>query len=74
VFRIRLSLNADPDPVFYLNADPDLDPRSFFLGPRMKQIESLKKIDFLHLFQFFLTNDMKELIQNFNLSMSYDTK
>jgi len=23
VFRIRISLNADPDPGFYLNADPD---------------------------------------------------
>ena len=36
VFRIRISLNADPDPGFYLNADPDSgfwipdpDPRSF---------------------------------------------
>jgi len=25
VFRIRISLNADPDPGFYLNADPDPD-------------------------------------------------
>jgi len=23
VFRIRISLNADPDPGFYLKADPD---------------------------------------------------
>jgi len=25
VFGIRISLHADPDPVFYLNADPDPD-------------------------------------------------
>ena len=38
VFRIRISLNADPDPGFYLSADPDSrsgfrirdpDPRPF---------------------------------------------
>jgi len=26
VFRIHTRLNADPDPGFYLNADPDVDP------------------------------------------------
>ncbi len=26
VFRIRTGFNADPDPGFYLNADPDPDP------------------------------------------------
>jgi len=30
VFWIRISLNADPDPGFYLNADPDADPDSRF--------------------------------------------
>jgi len=25
VFRVRISLNADPDPGFYLNTDPDPD-------------------------------------------------
>jgi len=28
VFRICTSLNADPDPGFYLNADPNPDPDS----------------------------------------------
>jgi hypothetical protein len=28
VFRIRIGFNADPDPAFYLNADPALDPGS----------------------------------------------
>ncbi len=28
VFRIRIGFNADPDPAFYLNADPDPDPGS----------------------------------------------
>ncbi len=26
MFRIRIGFNADPDPAFYLNADPDPDP------------------------------------------------
>ncbi len=26
VFLIRIGFNADPDPAFYLNADPDPDP------------------------------------------------
>ncbi len=26
VFRIRIGFNADPDPAFYLNAEPDPDP------------------------------------------------
>ncbi len=28
VLRIRIGFNADPDPAFYLNADPDPDSRS----------------------------------------------
>jgi hypothetical protein len=28
VFRVRIGFNADPDPAFYLNADPALDPGS----------------------------------------------
>jgi hypothetical protein len=26
VLWIRIAFNADPDPAFYLNADPDTDP------------------------------------------------
>jgi len=37
VFLIRISLNADPDPGFYLNADPDSDPK-FELRIRILQI------------------------------------
>ncbi len=28
VFWIRIGFNSDPDPVFYLNAEPDQDPGS----------------------------------------------
>jgi hypothetical protein len=28
VFLVRIGFNADPDPAFYLNADPDPDPVS----------------------------------------------
>jgi hypothetical protein len=28
VLRIRIGFNADPDPAFYLNADPDTDSGS----------------------------------------------
>jgi len=32
VFRIRLSLNGDPDPGFYLNANPDFGFRILIQG------------------------------------------
>jgi len=73
VFQIRVSLNADPDPGFYLNADPDSgflipdpDPRSF-LPKNFNQMNFFSNFKFLyHLFHFLIHN-IKELIQNLNL-------
>jgi len=52
VFRIRISLNADLDPGFYLNADPD--PDSGFWIPDPDQRSFLPKNGiFLKNFEFF---------------------
>ena len=39
VFRIRVSLNADPDPGFYLDADPDS-------GFWTQKTETIRKLNF----------------------------
>jgi len=44
VFPIRISLNADKDPGFYLNAGPDPDPDSGFLILDPDQRSVLPKI------------------------------
>jgi hypothetical protein len=36
VFRIRIGFNADPDPAFYLNADPDPDPGQTLPSQKVK--------------------------------------
>jgi len=63
VFQIRISLNADPDPGFYINVDPDRDldsgfwipdpdPRSFC--PKIKiNGKVLEMLSFLALFSLF---------------------
>ena len=54
MFRIRISFNADPDPAFFLIADPDsgLDP-----DPAIFDTLDLEEFVFLNLFyknfQFF---------------------
>ncbi len=42
MFRIRIGFNADPDPAFYDNADPDEDPG--FDDQKLTNMYSLKKI------------------------------
>ena len=64
MFRIRISLNADPDPAFFPNADPDPDPGFFetldlekknFLSSKMFSISSVfltfngKNMIFVHM-------------------------
>jgi len=70
VFRIRISLNADPnpDPGFYLNADPDLDSK--FLKNRNK----LKILKFLsNCLEFFplQIDKTKVSIPNLDLLKSF---
>jgi hypothetical protein len=49
---ILIGFKADPDPAFYLNADPDLlDPRSKAsadLDPGRGQTLNSQKVEFLH--------------------------
>ena len=73
VFRIRISLNADPDQGFYLNADPDPDSGFwiliqglFCLKVKINGIFLLNVQFFFNFFRFLIHN-IKELIQNLNL-------
>jgi len=59
VFRIRLSFNADPDPAFFLNADPDPvpdpDPGFFDTLDRENLFFKLSSKFFFNFFPFLKT-------------------
>ncbi len=46
VLRIHIGFNADPDPAFFVNADPDTDPDPELWWPKMGKKLQLKKIIF----------------------------
>jgi hypothetical protein len=53
VLRIRIGFKADPDPAFYLNADPDSDPDPVSQtnadpDPDLGQTLKAQKFEFLH--------------------------
>jgi len=79
VFRIRISLNADPDPGFYLISDPDSGFWILDFGSACKFLKLNKtKLKmfyffsqfFLHFVHFLIDNTTK-LKQNFILLKSY---
>jgi hypothetical protein len=44
-----MDFNVDPDPAFYLNADPDPDPESqTHVDPYPGQTLKSQKVEFLH--------------------------
>ena len=77
MFRIRISLKADPDPGFYLDADPDSgfripdpDPRSY-LPKNLNQWKFFFDLEFFQHFFHFLIHNFKEPIQHLNFLNSY---
>jgi hypothetical protein len=52
---IRISYNADPDPAFFVNADPDTDPDPGFFATvdREKKFSDLLQTNFFHFFKTF---------------------
>jgi len=76
VFRIRIILIADPDPGFYLNANPDPGSGFRILYPEQGSVLSKiknknKNSSFSYTFLVFLNYNTKELMQNLNLVNSY---
>ncbi len=48
VLWIRTGFNSDPDPAFYVNADPDTDPDPGFLGPKIgEKLQLEQNLNFL---------------------------
>jgi len=64
--RIRISLDADPDPGFSLKADPDSGSKAFF-AQKLKSKENVENVEFFEYFFRFLILNIRELIQNLNL-------
>jgi len=68
VFRIRIGLNADPDPGFYLNSDPDSG--FWTLKTVIKWKFWNKKKNLYCTFNLILVDETKELIQHLTLLKS----
>jgi len=75
VFWIRISLNADPDPGFYLNPDPDSGFLILTQGLFHQKTEINGKFRifspiFLHFIRILIDNT-EELIQNLYMLKSF---
>jgi hypothetical protein len=68
VFRIPIGFNADPDPAFYLKADPDQDPDSGSQTMRIHvdwilvKLCRYKKLDFYTKNLLYVRNMQKNIL------------